>query len=102
MDAMMRDFITRCSVACRMVGHPFPDMAACEAVLESKKPGVPFRLSQLAQVHNNLFGMKVHQHNDYGEAVMPTKEVIGGEWTVVNAHFESYQTLDDCFEDRLR
>lgn len=84
-----------------MVAHPFPDMAGCEAAWESEKPGiVPFTLSQLAAEDNNLFGMKQHQHNDYGVVNLPTKEFLSGQWTVVSAAFERYPTLDDCFADR--
>ena len=84
-----------------MVAHPFPNMAGCEAALESQKPGVvPFTLSQLAAEDNNLFGMKAHQHNDYGVVNLPTREFLSGEWTVVSAAFEKYPTLDDCFADR--
>jgi uncharacterized FlgJ-related protein len=101
MDPLKREFITRCSVAARMIAYPFPDMAGCEAALESEKPGVaPFTLSQLAAEDNNLFGMKAHQHNVYGVVNLPTHEVLSGEWSVVSAAFEKYPTLDDCFADR--
>jgi hypothetical protein len=107
MDPLKREFITRCSVAARMVAHPFPDMAGCEATLESQKIDhatgravVPFALSQLAVEDNNLFGMKAHQHNVYGVVNLPTHEYLSGEWTVVSASFEKYPTLDDCFADR--
>jgi flagellum-specific peptidoglycan hydrolase FlgJ len=101
MDPLKREFITRCSVAARMVAHPFPDMVGCEAALESQKPDVvPFTLSQLAAEDNNLFGMKAHQHNDYGVVNLPTHEFLSGEWTVVSAAFEKYPTLEDCFADR--
>lgn len=84
-----------------MVAHPFPNMAGCEAAHESQKPGaVPFTLSQLAAEANNLFGMKAHQHNDYGVVNLPTREFLSGDWTVVSAAFEKYPTLDDCFADR--
>lgn len=102
MDPIERDFITRCAVAARMVGHPWPEMAGCEAALESRKPGsVPFALSQLAADDNNLFGMKIHRHNDYGQVALPTKEFLSGQWTVVTGLFEKYPTLEDCFNDRL-
>jgi uncharacterized FlgJ-related protein len=101
MDWLKREFITRCSVAARMVAHPFPDMAGCEAAWESGKAGVvPFALSQLAVEDNNLFGMKAHQHNVYGVVNLPTHEYLSREWTVVSASFEKYPTLDDCFADR--
>jgi flagellum-specific peptidoglycan hydrolase FlgJ len=103
MDPAKRDFITRCSVSARMVGHPFPNMAGCEAALESQKPGsFPFQLSTLAMEANNVFGMKVHQHNEYGEITFPTREYLGDEWVKVDANFERYPTLEDCFADRLK
>jgi flagellum-specific peptidoglycan hydrolase FlgJ len=102
MDPAKRQFISDCAVSARMVGHPFPLMAACEACLESQKPGaVPFTLSQLAVQGNNLFGMKAHQHNEFGTLNLPTHEFLDGNWKVVEAPFEKYPTLDDCFEDRF-
>jgi flagellum-specific peptidoglycan hydrolase FlgJ len=96
MDPLKRDFITKCSVAARMAAHPFCDMAACEAALESR-----WGQSQLAVDGNNLFGMKQHTHPTYGDLSLPTREFLGGEWTVVDAAFVKYPTLDDCFADRL-
>lgn len=97
MDPLKRQFISNCSVAARMVAHPFPDMVACEAALESR-----YGESVLAQQGNNLFGMKTHQHPEYGTINLPTREFLGGEWERVNAGFERYPTLDDCFADRLK
>lgn len=96
MDPNKRLFISNASVSARMVAHPFPDMAACEAALESR-----YGQSVLAQQGNNLFGMKAHQHPEYGVINLPTREFLGGQWTVINAGFEKYPTLDDCFADRL-
>lgn len=101
MDPNELNFLTRCSVACRMIGHPFPDMAACEAAWESSKPGIPWQLSELARDGNNLFGMKVHKHNDFGTITLPTREFLSGEWKIISADFEKYETLQDCFMDRL-
>src|SRR4029077_11811828 len=96
MTTEQRLFISNCSLSARLVAHPFPDMAACEAALESN-----WGKSQLAQAGNNLFGMKQHQHPTYGTLTLPTREFQGGEWKVVDASFVRYPTLDDCFADRL-
>ena len=85
-----------CSASARMVAHPFPDMAASEAALESG-----YGKSLLAMKGNNLFGMKQHQHPSFGTLTLPTREFIGGAWQITNAPFVSYPTLDDCFADRL-
>jgi flagellum-specific peptidoglycan hydrolase FlgJ len=99
MDPIKRQFISNCSISARIVAHPFPDMAACEAALESA-----YGQSLLAIHANNLFGMKAHvnkDHPDWGTIVLPTKEFLGGEWKEEKAVFERYPTLDDCFADRL-
>jgi flagellum-specific peptidoglycan hydrolase FlgJ len=96
MEPFKREFITRCSVAARMVGHPFPDMVGCEAALESR-----YGNSLLYLNGNNVFGMKQRQHAQYGSLAMPTREFLNGAWTVVNANFVQYPTLEDCFADRL-
>lgn len=96
MDPVKRLFISNCVVACKMVGHPFPEMASCEAALESN-----YGQSLLAIRGNNLFGMKQRQHPEYGTITLPTREFLSGGWTVINAGFVSYPTLDDCFADRL-
>ena len=77
-------------------GHVWPEMAACEAALESG-----FGSSALAREALNLFGMKQHRHPVYGDLVLPTKEFLGGEWTVVSADWVKYDKLSECFEDRM-
>ncbi len=81
-------------------GHVWPEYAACEGALESN-----FGRSELAQIGNNLFGMKVHSHTEYGqfgEIILPTKEIINGEQVIKNAYFISYPRLADCFTDRMK
>jgi flagellum-specific peptidoglycan hydrolase FlgJ len=100
MDPLHRLFISNCSVAARLIGHPFPDMTACEAALESR-----YGESQLARDANNYFGMKAHQHQDnpdWGTISLPTKEWINSRWVTVNASFEKYPSPEDCFADRLK
>lgn len=96
MNQDQRLFIQKSAAAARMVAHPFPEMAACEAALESN-----YGRSILAAMHNNLFGMKQHVHPEYGTVILPTSEFLHGEWKKVDAPFVKYPTLDDCFADRL-
>lgn len=76
--------------------HIFPEMAACEAALESG-----YGTSALARQGNNLFGMKQHQHAIYGTLTLPTKEFLDGQWMVVNADWVKYDTPEECFADRM-
>jgi len=91
-----RLFIDNCSSAARRASHPYPDMAACEAALESR-----YGKSVLAIKGNNLFGMKQHQHPVFGTLVLPTKEYIHDKWIETQAEWVKYPTLDACFADRL-
>jgi uncharacterized FlgJ-related protein len=52
MNSLQRDFLDRASAEAVKASHPFPQMAACEAALESS-----WGNSQLAREGNNLFGM---------------------------------------------
>ena len=54
-----RQFLAKAAAA--QARHVFPEMAACEAALESG-----FGKSGLAREDNNLFGMKQHPHPVYG------------------------------------
>jgi len=89
-------FIQRAAVAAEQSGHIFPEMAACEAALESR-----YGTSDLAVADRNLFGMKQHTHPVYGTHVLPTKEFEGGEWVVVNAAWVHYPDWAACFKDRM-
>ena len=91
-----RLFLDNCASAAKRANHPFPDMAACEAALESR-----WGMSGLAKEANNLFGMKQHQHPVYGTLLLPTKEFIHDHWIETQAAWVKYPTLDDCFADRL-
>jgi flagellum-specific peptidoglycan hydrolase FlgJ len=76
--------------------HVFPEMAACEAALESA-----YGTSKLAREDCNLFGVKQHKHPIFGTATIPTKEFIGGQWQVVGADWVKYPGLAECFADRM-
>jgi flagellum-specific peptidoglycan hydrolase FlgJ len=76
--------------------HPWPEMAACEAALESG-----YGSSALAREGLNLFGMKQHVHPIHGTLNLPTKEFLDGTWVVVDAPFVKYDTIAQCFADRF-
>lgn len=91
-----QQFLAKAALAATSAGHIFPDMAACEAALESA-----WGKSGLATVDNNLFGMKQHQHPIYSTANLPTKEFENGQWITVIAHWIHYPGWPQCFEDRM-
>jgi flagellum-specific peptidoglycan hydrolase FlgJ len=91
-----KQWLTSTAQAAGAANHIWPEMAACEAGLESA-----FGTSKLAAQDNNLFGMKTHAHEVYGVVVLPTKEYLDGNWEVVDASFVKYATLEECFEDRM-
>ena len=100
------DFLAKASAAAKQSGHIFPNVAACEAALESA-----YGRSGLAISDNNLFGMKQHRHPIYGTHVLPTKEFVGKDkdtqdgvcdgWIVVQANWVHYPGWSTCFFDRM-
>lgn len=89
-------FLTQAHDAAKLSGHIFPEMAACEAALESH-----FGESILALQDKNLFGMKQHQHPVFGTHVLPTKEFLDGKWVELNSSWISYPDWESCFLDRM-
>lgn len=77
-------------------GCILPQAQACEVMVETT-----WGTSKLFVEDWNAFGMKQHQHPRWGTANMPTKEFLGGRWTVVNADFVKYPNLEACFQDRM-
>ena len=96
MNATQHDWIASAADAAARAFHVWPTMAACEAALESN-----YGQSILARQGLNLFGMKQHQNPSYETLNIPTKEYLDGSWTVVNAEWVKYDTLEDCFKDRM-
>lgn len=88
-------FLQKAAAEGRKAGHIFPEMAACEAALESA-----YGRSGLAS-DNNLFGMKVHRHMIYGTHVLPTHEFENGEWITINSSWIVYPSWAACFADRI-
>lgn len=101
MNDQQRDFLRGAAAA--KANHPFPEMTAAEAALESN-----WGNSELARAGNNFFGMKQHSHPIFGTLNLPTHEwtdpdghPIDGRWVVVLASWVKYPDLASCFADRL-
>lgn len=75
-------------------GHIWPNMAACEAALESN-----YGQSRLALQGNNLFGMK--HHGMFESIQMPTKEYINNQWIDTMALWAKYPSVKESFMDRM-
>lgn len=96
MNLANKDFLRHAMQAAQKAGHIFPEMAACEAALESG-----YGHSQLATQDRNLFGMKQHLHPIYGTHSLPTREFLSGEWVTVNSNWITYPDWAACFADRM-
>ncbi len=92
------DFLTRAVVAARQGGHIFPEMAACEAALESG-----WGQSRLARIANNLFGEKQdREHNEgIGTLALPTREYLHGRWISVDALWIKFPDWPSSFAARM-
>lgn len=96
MNETQIEWVKATATSAQTAGHIFPEMAGCEAALESD-----YGNSTLAKEGFNLFGMKQHAHPIYGNLALPTKEFLGGEWEVVGAMWIKYPSLVECFTDRM-
>lgn len=96
MTPAQKQFLQLAAAAAEKAGHLFPEQAACEAALESS-----FGASLLAIRGNNLFGMKQHQHPEYGTLSLPTREFENGRWIPATADWVDYPDWAACFEDRM-
>lgn len=76
--------------------HIFPEVAACEAVVETS-----WGTSKLYMQANNVFGVKQHKSPLYGTINMPTKEFLRGEWVTENDNFVKYPGVKAAFDDRM-
>jgi flagellum-specific peptidoglycan hydrolase FlgJ len=95
-NQQQRDFLDRASAEAVKANHPFAQMAACEAALESS-----WGNSQLAREAFNLFGMKQHAHPVCGTMTLPTNEFLDGKWMACSANWVHYPDWRACFADRL-
>jgi len=97
---LQRQFLDEATAQAVKANHPFPQMAACEAALESS-----WGHSALAIEGNNLFGCKQHSHPIFGTMTLPTREwqgsALDGRWITVGANWVKYPDCRACFADRL-
>lgn len=96
MNQFQKQFLDQAAAQAKLASHPFPEMVACEAALESG-----WGNSALAKDANNLFGTKQHKNPIFDTFNLPTKEFLNGEWEVVNAEWVKYPDQAACFADRL-
>lgn len=90
-------FVQTAAEMARAAAHVFPEMAACEAALESA-----YGRSLLAIQDKNLFAMKAHGHPRFGTAVLPSREFENGEWKTLDEVWMKYESWDECFQDRMQ
>lgn len=83
--------------AAKTAGHIFPEMAACEAAVESA-----WGSSELARADHNLFGCKQHNHPIYGTVQIPTREFLNARWVTVDANWVKYPDDTASFADRMQ
>jgi flagellum-specific peptidoglycan hydrolase FlgJ len=98
MNDLQLQFLRKATAEAVKASHPFPQMAAAEAALESS-----WGNSELARSGNNLFGMKQHLHPNpaFGTMNLPTREYLQSEWRQVLAAWVAYPDWRACFADRL-
>lgn len=96
MNQAQLDFLNKATAAATAAKCPFPDMMACEAALESG-----WGNSVIAAKGCNMFGCKQHAHPIFDTLNLPTREYLGGGWTVVMAPWVEYPDWAACFADRL-
>lgn len=91
-------FLVKAAEAARAGHHIFPQMAACEAALESG-----WGRSQLAVEANNLFGQKQDWWHPEGTGTLslPTEEFLGGKWVEVTAEWVRFANWAECFAGRM-
>lgn len=97
MNAAEKEFLHFAQLAAEQAGHIYPEMAACEAALESG-----YGTSKLATQGHNLFGMKQHCHPVYPTLNLPTQEFVKGDWVATSAAWVEYPNLRSCFADRIQ
>lgn len=96
MNSLQCAFLDKASTEAIRASHPFPQMAAAEAALESN-----YGNSELSREASNLFGMKQHAHPICGTLNLPTHEFLDGRWIACTAEWVQYPDWAACFADRL-
>lgn len=96
--SLQTNFLTQAVAAARQGGHIFPEMAACEAALESG-----WGLSRLAREADNLFGQKQDRGRTegIGTLILSTREYLHGQWAVVQAEWVKFPDWAASFAGRM-
>lgn len=97
--SLQTEFLTRAVAAARHGGHIFPEMAACEAALESG-----WGRSTLAREASNLFGQKQDRARTegIGTLALPTREYLQGRWVTVEADWVKFPDWAAAFAGRMK
>ncbi len=98
MAQLQQEFLTKAYESARSAGHIFPEIAACEAAIESA-----WGRSKLAREANNLFGQK-QSHPPLagtGTLSLPTQEFLRNQWVNVEANWVKFASWHDCFAARM-
>ncbi len=98
MAQLQQEFLKKAYESARSAGHIFPEVAACEAALESA-----WGQSKLAREANNLFGQK-QSHPPLagtGTLTLPTQEFLHNRWVNVEANWVRFAGWEDCFRARM-
>lgn len=90
------EWLVAAAESAKAAGHVFPEMAACEAAVESS-----WGTSKLAREDHNLFGCKQHQHPVYGTVHIPTREFLDQRWITIDAAWVKYPDDAASFADRM-
>ena len=98
MEQLQANFLQRAYSAAMGARHLFPEMAACEAAIESA-----WGRSKLAVEANNLFGQKQSHPPLAGSEtlVLPTREYLHGDWVTVSANWVKFAGWKECFAARM-
>lgn len=90
-----RDFINRLVPVVQDVYRDYgvlPSISLSQAILESD-----WGMSELAQKHYNLYGVKAY--GNAPKANMPTKEFENGKWITIDANFRAYNSWRESVVD---
>lgn len=90
----LRTVVPAAQATMRLGGVP-ASVTVAQAILESG-----WGESELAREANNFFGIKAeHLGDPESYCELPTAEYEHGQRVMINADFERYPTVRDCFED---
>jgi flagellum-specific peptidoglycan hydrolase FlgJ len=98
MSLVQQEFLLRAYASASAAGHIFPEIAACEAAIESG-----WGQSRLALEANNLFGQKQSHPPIAGTTTLtlPTREFLHRQWVTVEANWVRFASWHDCFRARM-